>query len=244
MSAGIAVITGAATGIGAATARLLASRGHRVVIGDIDGRAEGVADEIRSEGHQALAVRCDVSDEDSVAGLFVSARDLGSVQVVVANAGIAETKGPLHELDGSAWNRVLDINLGGTALSMKHALRHMVPQGAGSIVAISSILGLVGQANSAAYSAAKAGVANLVRSTALTYAAQGIRVNAVAPGYVDTELIRRLPPEVRSQMISRQPLGRVGTPQEVANVIGFLASPESSLVTGAVWAVDGGYTAQ
>ena len=244
MSPDAAVVTGAATGIGAATARLLASRGYRVVIGDVDARAEDVAAGIRAEGHHALAVCCDVSDEDSVAGLFASARDIGPLQVLVANAGIAETKGPLHELDSSSWNRVLDINLGGTALSMKHALRHMVPQGSGSIVAISSILGLVGQANSAAYSAAKAGVANLVRSTALTYAAQGIRVNAVAPGYVDTELLRRLPPDVRSRMTSRQPLGRLGAPQEVANVIGFLASPEASLVTGAVWAVDGGYTAQ
>src|SRR5699024_11208989 len=103
VSAGTAVVTGAATGIGAATARLLASRGYCVVIGDIDARAEDAAAGIRAEGHQALAVTCDVSDEQSVAGLFAAARDLGPLQVLVANAGIAETKGPLHELDRSAW---------------------------------------------------------------------------------------------------------------------------------------------
>ncbi|MFC0248203.1 SDR family NAD(P)-dependent oxidoreductase [Citricoccus parietis] len=187
----------AAGRIGAATARTLAARGAAVVIGDVDPRAADVVSEIEGAGGRALSVRCDVTDEESVA-----------------------------------------------ALSMKHALRHMDAQGSGAVVAVSSILRLVGQTNSAPYSAAKAGVANLVRSAGLEYAPTGIRINADAPGYVETPLTAGLDESVRSQMTARQPIGRLGTPEEVAEVICFLASDAASFVTGAVWSVDGGYVAQ
>lgn len=240
-----AVVTGAAGGIGAATARMLARRGATVVIGDVDPRAEDVVSAIVADGGRALAVRADVTDESSVAALMDRAADFGgSLDVLVANAGIAEHKGPLHQLDVDHWRRVMDIDLTGVALSMKHALRHMDAAGAGSVVALSSILGLVGQAGSAPYSAAKAGVANLVRSAGLGYADRGIRVNAVAPGYVSTALTEGLDPSVTARMIERQPLGRLGTPEEVAEVICFLVSDAASFVTGAVWSVDGGYVAQ
>ncbi|MFB9073164.1 SDR family NAD(P)-dependent oxidoreductase [Citricoccus parietis] len=167
------------------------------MIGDVDPRAADVVSEIEGAGGRALSVRCDVTDEESVA-----------------------------------------------ALSMKHALRHMDAQGSGAVVAVSSILRLVGQTNSAPYSAAKAGVANLVRSAGLEYAPTGIRINADAPGYVETPLTAGLDESVRSQMTARQPIGRLGTPEEVAEVICFLASDAASFVTGAVWSVDGGYVAQ
>ena len=240
-----AVVTGAAGGIGAATARMLARRGAFVVIGDISPGAAAVADALTAEGCRARSVRTDVTDEDSVAALMAEAAGLGgSVDILVANAGIPESKGPLHELDAEHWRRVLDIDLTGVALSMKHALRYMSAQGSGAVVAVSSILGLVGQAGSGPYSAAKAGAANLVRSAGLTYAPTGIRVNAVAPGYAETPLLAALDESVRTQILARQPMGRLGSAEEIAEVICFLASDAASFVTGAVWPVDGGYTAQ
>ncbi|WP_411731911.1 SDR family NAD(P)-dependent oxidoreductase [Paeniglutamicibacter sp.] len=239
-----AVITGAASGIGAATARLLAARGANVLIGDVDPAAAGTVELIRSTGGKADWAHTDVTDESSVAALMDRALDaFGALDILVANAGIAEPKGPLHTMELRDWQRVIDINLTGVALSNKHALRHMLPAGSGAIVNVASILGSVGAANSNSYSAAKAAVANLTRSAALTYATSGIRINAVAPGYARTPLVDGLPEETRSMMESRTPLGRLADPTEIAEAIAFLASDAASFMVGSILAVDGGYTA-
>lgn len=239
-----AVITGAASGIGAATARLLAARGANVLIGDVDPAAAGTVELIRSTGGQADWAHTDVTDESSVTALMDRALDaFGALNILVANAGIAEPKGPLHSMELHDWQRVIDINLTGVALSNKHALRHMLPAGSGAIVNVASILGSVGAANSNSYSAAKAAVANLTRSAALTYATSGIRINAVAPGYARTPLVDGLPEETRSMMESRTPLGRLADPTEIAEAIAFLASDAASFMVGSILAVDGGYTA-
>lgn len=240
----VAVVTGAGSGIGEAVARTMAAEGAAVVLGDVDARAGQVAQQLADAGGRARYVRTDVTDEASVAALMdAAAGHFGSLDILVANAGIPEAKGPVHELDLDRWQQVLDINLTGVALCNKHAAVHMVRAGSGSVINMASILGHVGQANSTAYSAAKAGVLNFTRSAALTYARQGIRFNAVSPGYVDTPLLAGLPEQTRARMLALQPTGRLARPEEIAHVVVFLASDKASIITGACINADGGYTA-
>jgi NAD(P)-dependent dehydrogenase (short-subunit alcohol dehydrogenase family) len=245
------VVTGGGSGIGEAIALKLGEAGYAVTIGDIGGATAGVAAKIAAGGGQAQFVPTDMTDEESVRALMeTAAATYGSLDVLVANAGIPEVKAPVHELDLSKWQRVLDVNLTGVALCNKWAVatilegrrRGTKPRTA-SVINMASILAHVGQANSNAYSAAKAAVVNFTRSAALTYAKEGIRFNAVSPGYVDTPLLAQLPEETRSQMISKQPIGRLLRPEEIANVVLFLAGDSSSALTGSVINADGGYTA-
>ena len=192
-----------------------------------------------------------MTDEDSVRGLMEgAARTFGGLDVLVANAGVPEVKAPFTNSIMSKWQRVIDVNLTGVAVCNKWAVatilegrRHNAEPRTASVINMASILAHVGQANSNAYSAAKAAVANFTRSAALTYAREGIRFNAVSPGYVDTPLLAQLPEETRSQMVSRQPIGRLLRPEEIANVVLFLAGDGSSAMTGSIINADGGYTA-
>ncbi|SLK10540.1 SDR family NAD(P)-dependent oxidoreductase [Arthrobacter sp. P2b] len=238
------VVTGGASGIGAAVARLLARDGAAVVIGDLSSDGASVVESFAQDGAVVDFIRTDVTDEQSVARLMDDTMEkFGRLDVLVANAGVPEQKGPVHELDLTTWQRVLDINLTGVVLCNKHAVAKMLQSGGGSIINMASILAHVGQANSTAYSAAKAAVVNFTRSAALTYAQQNIRFNCVSPGYVSTPLLAELPATTRAQMLGKMPIGRLLQPDEIAEVVRFLASDRSSSLTGSVINADGGYTA-
>ena len=240
----VAVVTGAGSGIGAAIARLFAGEGAKVVLGDLAESGAVLAAELAAEGFDAVFQRVDVTDETSAAALMqVAVTQFGRLDILVANAGIPERKSPIHELDLTAWRRVLEVDLTGVAICNKFAAGAMLATGGGAIVNMASILGHVGQENSNAYSAAKAAVVNLTRSVALTYARQGIRANCVSPGYVDTPLLAKLPDATRQMMLVRQPIGRLARPEEIAQVVAFLASDRASIITGACINADGGYTA-
>lgn len=240
----VAVVTGAGSGIGAAIARLFAVEGAKVVLGDLAESGAALTAELAAEGLEAVFQRVDVTDETSAAALMeVAVTRFGRLDILVANAGIPERKSPIHELDLADWRRVIDVDLTGVAICNKFAAGAMLAAGGGAIVNMASILAHVGQENSNAYSAAKAAVVNLTRSVALTYARQGIRANCVSPGYVDTPLLAKLPEATRAAMLVRQPIGRLARPEEIAQVIAFLASDRASIITGACINADGGYTA-
>lgn len=242
-----AVVTGAANGIGRAVTRRLIEDGARVGALDIEQEPlEQLAAELGEDS--ILALTADVADEAALASAFATVSSaFGSVDIVVANAGIEPIADDdyLHDLDGAVLRRVVDVNLVGMALTCKHGLRSML-DGGGAIVCTASPTGLYGGApEEAAYSIAKGGVTALVRVIASGYARHGIRANAVVPGFTDTRANKVVfdDPGVLNEVLATIPLGRAGTPEEVAAVVAFLASDEAGYVTGAVWVADGGATA-
>ena len=233
------LVTGGAEGIGWATARLFAARGDRVVIADL-ANARARAAEL---GAPHRGETLDVTDEAAVRALFAR---IGPVDVLVNNAGIGGNHVPTVEQDLDQFRRVLDVHLSGAFLMAREAAKGMLAKGAGAIINLSSIAGVVGLPRRNAYGAAKAGVSMLTRSLACEWASDGVRVNAVAPGYVGTALVRRLAEagQVDLEAIERRsPLGRLLEPEEIAEAIWFLASPAASAITGVTLSVDGGWAA-
>jgi len=239
----VAVVTGAGSGIGAACARLLAERGAQVVIADVDlENAEKVAAEI---GSDSIAVAVDVSDPQACDEMVQTAiTTFGRLDVAVNNAGISGPQAPTGEYPLDGWAAVVGVNLSGAFYCMRAEIPALLAAGGGAIVNVASILGSVGFAQSVAYVAAKHGLVGMTKTTALEYARQGIRVNSVGPGFIDTPLLSVVPPEMVAALEQMHPLGRLGRSEEVAELIAFLASDKASNTTGSYVLTDGGYTAQ
>jgi 3-oxoacyl-[acyl-carrier protein] reductase len=238
----VALVTGASRGIGAACARALAEAGYDVGVGfasDADG-ATATAAAVEEAGGRAAIHRADVADEDA-AGAMVEAVEeaLGPLDAVVLNAGITRD-GLAVRMGGEDWSAVIDTNLSGAFYTARPALRGLLRRRSGSIVAVSSIVGLIGNAGQANYAASKAGMLGLVRALAREAGGRGVRVNAVAPGYIATDMTSALTDDQRSALLASTPLGRLGEPEDVAAAVVFLCSPEASFITGAVLSVNGG----
>lgn len=240
----VVIVTGGAGGIGAATARLFAEEGAKVAIADLSEEGQMLADELTKSGLTASFIKTDVTQEGEVERMVEKTVErYGKLDILFANAGVG-ADGPTDQLSLEDWKLAVDINLTGVFLCNKYAIKQMLNQGSGgAIVNCGSVHSHVGKARVSAYAAAKGGVKMLTQSTAVAYAARNIRVNAVCPGYVDTPMINRLGEEVKNYLIGLHPAGRLGTPEEIAKAVLFLASDDASFITGTSLMVDGGYTA-
>jgi NAD(P)-dependent dehydrogenase (short-subunit alcohol dehydrogenase family) len=245
----VAVVTGGASGIGRATCELLAREGARVAITDIqDELGNAAAAAIERSGATAEFWHVDVRIQPEIERAFADIeKRFGGIDILVNNAGISGADKPTDELDQADWDEVQAVNVKGVFLCTKHAVPRLLRRGGGSIVNLSSIYGLVGTADSPPYHASKAAVRIMSKTDALLYARRGIRVNSVHPGFIRTPLLERNvggDPDILARLEQLHPVGRLGTPEDVANAILFLASDESRFVTGSELVVDGGYTAR
>lgn len=241
-----AVVTGAGAGLGQACALAFAKAGANVSFCDInEGSLAETTALLQALGVKVLATTCDISKVDQVAALFKDTIDtFGHIDITLNNAGIASTLRPLAETTEEDYDRVMGVNLKGTWLCMREALRHMEPRGEGIIINMASAMSKKSFPGSSFYTASKHAVAGLTKNTAVEYADKGIRVNAICPGNILTPLIKNtVTEEVRQQLAVGHPMKRLGEPEEIANCAVFLASDASSFMTGALLAADGGWTA-
>ena len=234
----VALVTGSTRGIGRAIADVLAANGaHVAVVGRDAGRAESVAGEI---GHESRGYACDVADGAQVTALVAQVeKDFGTLDILVNNAGLTKDN-VLFRLKDEDWDQVLDANLRGAFTAIRAAARGMMKRRWGRIVNISSVVGITGNKGQANYAASKAGLIGLTKSIAKELASRNILVNAVAPGFIETDMTAALTPDARQALLQQIPLERLGTPRDIANAVAFLASDAASYITGQVLVVDGG----
>src|SRR3954447_14267441 len=237
----IAIISGAAAGIGGAACRLFCEEGARVIAADVKEPGEELAQTLRAHPERIRFERVDVTREDDWSRAVETCREAyGPPNVLFNNAGVHGRKKAVHEETLEGFRETLDVNLVGVFLGMRAVIPGMIEGGGGSIVNTSSVWGAYAAAGNAAYHASKGAVTVLSKNAALTYAKYGIRVNALLPGYTDTPMVRNVTEEEASALLAMTPLGRIGKPEEVATIVVHLASDESSFTTGGVFFVDGG----
>lgn len=243
-----AIVTGAASGMGKTIAILFAKEGAKVVLADlIQDDADQVAEEIRKQGGKAMAIACDVSKEESVIDLIETAiADFGGLDILVNNAGIMDNFTPLDRVNDGLWEKVMAVNVNGPFYTSRLAIRHMLTKGKGVIINIASIGGLFGARAGLAYTTSKHALVGMTKNIGFMYAKKGIRCNAIAPGGVNTNIMKNAQPDAEGAVLCSSGIGsnpRMGEPEEIAKTALFLASDESSFITGEVITVDGGWTA-
>ena len=243
----VALVTGGGSGIGERCVQTFAKNGAKVVVADLDAKnGQRVVNDVKQNGVSAAFVEADTSDPQAAEAMVAKVvEEFGQLDFAVNNAGIGGEQAQTGEYSPGGWQKVINVNLNGVFYCMRYEIPQILKQGSGVIVNMASILGAVGFASSPAYVAAKHGVVGLTQTAAIEYSKQGIRVNAIGPGFIKTPLLtKNLDADTMQQIAGLHPIGRMGEPQEVANLVAFLCSDDASFMTGGYYVVDGAYTAQ